>query len=113
MAHSGDIDLPACYAARAMAVDSEEPAVLYNVAYDHGIVGRRKTRLDLLERAIAQGLGGNACQAHGSDLDVILEQPRDLALIRSVKRLRARDAYKEIFGCPSAVGIHLTMTIAM
>ena len=84
MANIGDEERSAYYAARAMAVDPEDPMVLYNVACAYGILGRNKECLDALERAVAQGWGDKAWLEHDSDLDAIRSESRYLALIRAM-----------------------------
>jgi serine/threonine protein kinase/Flp pilus assembly protein TadD len=84
MANIGDEERSAYYAARAMAVDPEDPMVLYNVACAYGILGRNKECLDALERAVAQGWGDKAWLEHDSDLDAIRAEPRYLALVRAM-----------------------------
>jgi tetratricopeptide (TPR) repeat protein len=71
-------------AARAIAVDPEDPVVLYNVACTFVALGRISDALDALERSVRSGYGNKAWLEHDSDLDLIRNEPRYLALIRAM-----------------------------
>ncbi len=83
-ANVGDSERSAYYAARAMAVDPEDPMVLYNVACAFGILGKNKECLDALERAVNRGWGDKAWLEHDSDLDSVRKEARYLKLIRAM-----------------------------
>ena len=72
------------YAARAMAVDPEDPMLLYNVACTYGVLGKVDECLDALEQAVSKGWGDRDWLAHDSDLDSIRSEPRYLALMRAM-----------------------------
>ena len=72
------------YAARAIAVDPEDPMLLYNVACTYGMLGRSGECLDALEQAVSNGWGDKSWLEHDSDLDSIREEPRYLSLIRAM-----------------------------
>ncbi len=72
------------YAARAMAVDPEDPMLLYNVACTYGVLGKIDECLDALEQAVSKGWGDKDWLQHDSDLDAIRSEPRYLALLRAM-----------------------------
>ena len=72
------------YAARAMAVDPEDPMLLYNVACTYGVLGKIDECLDALEQAVSKGWGDRDWLQHDSDLDSIRSEPRYLALMRAM-----------------------------
>ncbi|CAN5126401.1 hypothetical protein BH11PSE14_BH11PSE14_01090 [soil metagenome] len=83
-ANVGDEERSAYYAARAMAVDPEDPMVLYNVACAFGILDRKKECIDALEKAVNQGWGDKDWVEHDSDLDSVREEPRFKALLEAM-----------------------------
>ena len=83
-ANIGDSERSAYYAARAMAVDPEDPMVLYNVACAFGILGKTPECLDALEQAVSKGWGDKAWLEHDSDFDSIRSEPRYLELVQAM-----------------------------
>ncbi len=83
-ANIGDEERSAYYAARAMAVDPEDPMVLYNVACAYGILGKVPECLDALEQAVSKGWGDKAWMEHDSDLEAIHDEPRFVALMQAM-----------------------------
>ena len=83
-ANIGDEERSAYYAARAMAVDPEDPMVLYNVACAYGILGKTRECLDALERSVNKGWGDKAWLEHDSDFDAIRSEPRYVSLVRAM-----------------------------
>ena len=79
-----DTERAVLYAARAIAVDPEDPMLLYNVACTYGMLGRTGDSLDALEKAVSNGWGDKSWLEHDSDLDLIRAEPRYLALIRAM-----------------------------
>ncbi|HEY8009925.1 MAG TPA: protein kinase [Rudaea sp.] len=72
------------YAARATAMDPDDPMVLYNVACLYGVLGRTDDCLTALERGVNKGWGDKAWLEHDSDFDSIRSEPRYLALVRAM-----------------------------
>ncbi|HEY8009923.1 MAG TPA: protein kinase [Rudaea sp.] len=72
------------YAMRAMAVDPEDPMLLYNVACTYGVLGKVAECLHALEQAVSKGWGDKAWLEHDSDLDSIRSEPRYLALLKAM-----------------------------
>ena len=72
------------FAARAMAMDRDDPMVLYNVACLYGVLGRTDDCLTALEQAVNKGWGDKAWLEHDSDFDSVRGEARYQALIRSM-----------------------------
>ena len=83
-ANAGNEDLSAYYAARAMAVDPEDPMVLYNVACAYGILDKKRECIDALEKAVNQGWGDKDWVEHDSDLDSVRNEPRFQSLLQAM-----------------------------
>jgi len=71
-------------ARRALAIDPEDAAVLYNVACVHALAGSSEEALDNLDRAIQNGFGHRDWLENDSELDSIREEPRFQALLRKL-----------------------------
>ncbi len=69
------------WARRALEIDPQEPAILYNVACAHSIAGASDEALGYLEQAIAAGFGYKEWLENDSDFDTIRENPRFQALL--------------------------------
>jgi len=69
---------------RALAIDPEDPAVLYNVAGNYARLGMSEPALDCLEKAAAAGEWYKAWAEHDSDLDSLRSHPRFQALLKSL-----------------------------
>jgi TolB-like protein/Flp pilus assembly protein TadD len=72
------------YAERAMAVDPDDPMLLYNVACMFGVLGRTEECLDALEQSVSKGWGDKAWIEHDSDLDSIRTHPKYLAIVQAM-----------------------------
>ena len=79
-----DVDTASQFAARAIAVDPDDPMLLYNVACTYGLLGRTDDCLDALEQAVSKGWGDKSWLEHDSDLDSIRGEPRYLGLVRAM-----------------------------
>jgi tetratricopeptide (TPR) repeat protein len=79
-----DAERSAQYAARAMAVDPEDPMLLYNVACTYGVLGKVDECLNALEQAVSKGWGDKAWLEHDSDLDSIRAHPKYLAIVQAM-----------------------------
>ena len=79
-----DAERSAEFAARATAMDPDDPMVLYNVACLYGVLGRTDDCLTALEQSVNKGWGDKAWLEHDSDFDSVRGEPRYLALIRSM-----------------------------
>jgi TolB-like protein/Flp pilus assembly protein TadD len=83
-ANMQDAEKSALYAARAIAMDPEDPMLLYNVACLYSVLGRTEDCLTALEQAVNKGWGDKAWLEHDSDFDAVRQEPRYLALIRAM-----------------------------
>ena len=83
-ANMQDAEKSALYAARAIAMDPEDPMLLYNVACLYGVLGRTDDCLTALEQAVNKGWGDKAWLEHDSDFDSVRGEARYLALIRAM-----------------------------
>jgi len=81
----GQVEQGLEWARRALAVDSEEPLILYNVACVYSLCGKAEETVDLLEKATKAGFGDTAWLDHDSDLDSVREHPRFKALLETLK----------------------------
>jgi len=70
------------WAARALALDPEESAILYNVACTYSLLGKKDQALDCLEKAIQNGFGHKAWVENDPDFKSLRELPRFQALLR-------------------------------
>jgi tetratricopeptide (TPR) repeat protein len=69
---------------RALAIDSEDPAVLYNVACSYAMLDMTEEAITSLEKALRQGEWYKAWAEHDSDLDSIRSHPRFQALMKAI-----------------------------
>jgi serine/threonine protein kinase/Flp pilus assembly protein TadD len=72
------------FAERAIAVDPDDPMLLYNVACTFALLGRNDDCLDALEKAVEKGWGDKNWLENDSDLDTIRSSPRYLAIARAM-----------------------------
>ncbi len=73
------------WAERALALEGEEPQVLYNVACVYALVGEADKAVDCLERSITHGWGQREWMAHDPDLAVLRDHPRFRAMTQALK----------------------------
>jgi len=70
------------WTSQALAMDPEEPMVLYNVACIQSLAGRIEDAIDSLERAVKSGLTQKSWLEHDSNLDPLRHHRRYQALIK-------------------------------
>ncbi len=80
LVHLGDRDRGLEWAARALAIDPEDPFVQWNVACVQSSAGEVETAIDLLEKAHGLGFGHKGWMEHDPDLDPLRNHPRFQAL---------------------------------
>ncbi len=73
------------WARRALALEPDDPMVLYNVACIYSLAGRAGEALDCLERAVDAGLTQRGWLEHDSNLDPIRGDPRFQALMKHLE----------------------------
>jgi TolB-like protein/Flp pilus assembly protein TadD len=66
---------------RALAMDPEEPAVLYNVACNYALLNEREKAIDCLEKAFDKGFGYKDWMENDPDFSSIRNHPRFKALM--------------------------------
>jgi len=72
------------YAERSLAIDPEDPMLLYNVACTYSCLGKIDDALSCLERAVDKGFGHKEWIDHDSDLDALRESPRFKAISQAM-----------------------------
>lgn len=72
------------WANQALAIDPDEPMVLYNIACIHALAKKYDDALDLLERAVKNGLNQRGWLEHDSNLDPLRSSPRFKKLIKNL-----------------------------
>jgi tetratricopeptide (TPR) repeat protein len=77
------------WADRALAMDPEEPSVLYNVACNYALLNETEKALDCIERAFAKGFGHMEWMEHDPDFLSIKHHPRFKILMRGLAAARA------------------------
>ena len=72
------------WAGRALAIDPEEPSILYNVACAYARLGQPEEAMDYLEKAIKYGFGHKEWIENDSDLNSLRSHPRFQALLEKL-----------------------------
>jgi adenylate cyclase len=78
----GDYEQGLEWAKQALAIDSDEPMVLYNVACIQALANKYEDALDSLEKAVKNGLNQKGWLEHDSNLDPLRSSPRYKKLIK-------------------------------
>ena len=73
------------WAERAVALEGEEPQVLYNVACVYSLLGEADKAIDCLEKSITHGWGQREWMEHDPDLASLRDHPRFRALVHGSK----------------------------
>jgi serine/threonine protein kinase/tetratricopeptide (TPR) repeat protein len=69
------------WAARALALDPEEPVTFYNVACVYALQGKIEPAIECLERAVQHGFAHKEWIEHDADLNALHAQPRYQTLL--------------------------------
>ncbi|MEP6905017.1 MAG: tetratricopeptide repeat protein, partial [Gemmatimonadales bacterium] len=72
----GEGDRSVSLAKRALAIDPDDPMLLYNVACTYAQLDKTDDALDCLESAVDKGYGDKEWTEHDSDFDSIRDTPR-------------------------------------
>ena len=73
------------WARRALAMDPEEPSILYNVACVYALQGAINEAIECLEGAVKFGFGHKEWIRNDSDLDALRSHPRFQALLERLR----------------------------
>ena len=84
LARLGDLSKAVEYADRSLAIDPEDPMLLYNVACTYVALKRTDDALNCLERAVDKGFGHKEWIDHDPDLDPLRENLRFQALSQAM-----------------------------
>ena len=72
------------WATRALHMDPEDPAVLYNVGCVYSLMGKIDEALDCLEKAVSFGMGQKEWFENDSDLNAVRNHPRFAAMLKGL-----------------------------
>jgi len=75
-ANLGEREKATEYARRALAINPDDPLLLYNITCMYSLLGNPDEALNCLEKAVDKGYGQKDWVAHDSDLDPLRELPR-------------------------------------
>ncbi len=78
----GERDRSREWARRALAMDPEEPSVLYNVACVYALLGKAEECIDCLEKVMERGHWYRGWAEKDSDLNSVRDHPRFQALLK-------------------------------
>lgn len=78
----GDTGRAREWAKRAVAMEPDDSAVLYNVACVYALLGLADSAIDCLERSVTNGFGHWEWIEHDSDLDPLRDHPRFKVLLQ-------------------------------
>jgi tetratricopeptide (TPR) repeat protein len=84
LARLGDLSKAVEYADRSLAIDPEDPMLLYNVACTYVALKRTDDAMNCLERAVDKGFGHKEWIDHDPDLDPLRENLRFQALSQAM-----------------------------
>ncbi|HEV2495553.1 MAG TPA: protein kinase [Terriglobia bacterium] len=70
---------------RALAIDPDDPGILYNVACVYSILGESEKAVDCLENSVKLGRQQTEWMRNDSDLDPLRNHPRFQALLQSLE----------------------------
>ncbi|MFL5478241.1 MAG: protein kinase domain-containing protein [Gemmatimonadaceae bacterium] len=77
------------FAMRSLAIDPEDPMMLYNVACLYSLIGKPQDALAHLEKAVSHGFGDRLAMANDPDLDLVRRTPWFQAIASSMYDKRA------------------------
>ncbi|HVF38668.1 MAG TPA: tetratricopeptide repeat protein, partial [Gemmatimonadaceae bacterium] len=84
LATLGERDRAIEFARKSVAIDQDDPMLLYNVACTYSVLGQEEEALSALEHAVDKGYGHKDWLEHDSDFDPIRETPRFKAIIEGM-----------------------------
>jgi len=81
LAEMGEPERSAAWVQRALAIDNEEPIILYNAACVYVALGRKDDAIGCLESTIKSGMVALDWMKNDPDLDPLRDDPRFVALL--------------------------------
>jgi serine/threonine protein kinase/Tfp pilus assembly protein PilF len=84
LASLGEVDRSAALAKRALAIDPDDPMLLYNVACAYAQLHKTEDALDCLESAVDKGYGHKEWIEHDSDFASIKDTPRFKTILATI-----------------------------
>jgi serine/threonine protein kinase/Tfp pilus assembly protein PilF len=84
LAKLGNIPRSLEFAQKSLAIEPDDPLVLYNVACLYALIDKREEALGYLERAVKNGFGHKDSMANDPDLDSIRKSPWFQAIAREM-----------------------------
>ena len=66
---------------RALAMDPDDPSVLYNIACAFAVEGQKREGISTLKKAIDNGFGHWSWIEHDTDLDSLRDDPEFIAML--------------------------------
>jgi tetratricopeptide (TPR) repeat protein len=72
------------FAERSLAIDPEDPMLLYNVACTYAVLGKLDDAMGCLERAVDKGFGHREWIDHDPDLNSLRDNPRFQAISQAM-----------------------------
>ncbi|MGH9650350.1 MAG: tetratricopeptide repeat protein, partial [Terriglobales bacterium] len=77
----GQNERAAEWATRALAMDPEDPTVLYNVGFAFSVLGKIEESVECLEKAVERGMGQKEWFENDPDLNAVRTHPRFQVLL--------------------------------
>lgn len=81
IAEMGQVDRAREWAARALEAGKDEPAIIYNIACLHCLLGEHEEAIDYIERAVEHGYGHRRWLENDADLTALRDHPRFRSLL--------------------------------
>lgn len=72
------------YARRALAINPDDPLLLYNISCMYAMLGNPDEALSCLEKAVDKGYGQKDWVEHDSDLDSLRQLPRFQTIVAAM-----------------------------
>ncbi len=100
----GQRDEGLVWARRALALDPEEPMLLYNIGCIYALAGMTDEALECLDRSVRRGLTQLGWFANDANLDTLRDHPKFRELMSKLERLSPHAAPHREAGSPTPPG---------
>ena len=80
----GEHDKSLDWLTKALELEPDDPIVLYNAGCTYALLGKVQEALDFLERSFQSGVAQKKWYAHDSDLNLLHDHPRFIALLEKM-----------------------------